>query len=126
MNGPSNIELVQLVLLGVGVLCIAIALITYLITNKAGYKTFDLGVNAKRASSLSRHILEAVTPSRPISQPYLRVQETIKVVRAGDLKKTAKMHLGQALRSSQRLLSAVRREIIPDAPPSQESNLGKA
>ena len=124
MNSLTNIEFAQLVLLGVGVLSLTAALITHLIVTKPAKSSFDPNKDTSGTVSTSRFALEPVSPTYSVQQPYLRVKDAIQAVRPGDLKKTAKMHLGKALRSSQRLLSAVRREIIPETPPSQKNNLG--
>jgi CheY-like chemotaxis protein len=122
----SSVESIQLLLVTLGLVLLAVAPAIYLYN--AFNKTRPLvtkPVVQPVASSPSPVIAYRPVPAvQPVYKPYLKVQETEKGVRPGELKKTAKMHFGRLLRSSQKLMTAIPREELVTEPPSPDAPLG--
>jgi len=129
MTNLTNVELTQLILIGIGVLLLVLAPVVYLIYAMPSFRTFNL----KRGKQTQEVVLPRKESTKPAGtyrptpvylQPMPRIVGGGMSSRAADLKETAKMHFGQVLRSSQRLLKAVRQELTAEPPPAPDRNLG--
>ncbi len=122
MNKLNCIEWTQLLLIGIGCLFL-IAPAIYRINAVMRSRSLFKRISTPAFEPVAKENSELTLSYQPVPaelpyKPFIRIEEAEKGSRPADLKKTAKMHIGRILRSSQQLLNS----ISPDRTPEPTSS----